>query len=229
MPALFDIYALKEPTGEIRYIGFSRNACYRLHQHINEAKHDKISSTKANWIRNLLASGQRPILEIIEKTDDPFGREQYWISWYRAVAALTNTGNGNGALDAVRYAETRRKMSLARMGKHLSQQVKAQISLATLARFKDPALCALNSQYARMITKEARTILNQRLSASVRRRIQSGELLPQLAKAREKLNTPEVRAKMSAAHKGRTWSPEVRAKISASRFKYLKAMELRNA
>lgn len=61
------IYALLDPRdNEVRYIGKTVNAKYRLSQHIQESKNLKISNHRLNWIRSLLTNDIKPIIKFLK-------------------------------------------------------------------------------------------------------------------------------------------------------------------
>lgn len=71
------IYTLSCPkTGEIRYVGQSKNPEKRLKEH-------RASGTAKLylWIHDLLANGDAPVLEIVEQCDvgARYKREMFWI------------------------------------------------------------------------------------------------------------------------------------------------------
>lgn len=77
-----NIYKLSDPiTGDVRYIGKTKNLKNRLYQHcFVPFKNDK----KDLWIRSLQDAGLNPIMEVIEKCNSEIGceRELYHISKY---------------------------------------------------------------------------------------------------------------------------------------------------
>jgi GIY-YIG catalytic domain len=96
------IYALCEPeTGEVRYIGKTRNLSKRSLQHLRPsslAQHSRRSS----WLKNLLARGLQPMVCVLQKV--PIEREdeleRWWIAVYRPNGRLTNeTEGGEGVKD----------------------------------------------------------------------------------------------------------------------------------
>jgi hypothetical protein len=106
------IYALVDPrSGEVRYIGLSRRSTVeRLRSHLSAARNS--ASTYCHfWLTSLLNSDLKPLLVVVEETDNPTVREQFWIRHYRqAGCRLTNcTDGGEGMFNPT--PETRRKMS----------------------------------------------------------------------------------------------------------------------
>lgn len=138
------IYVLNCPfTGKIRYVGKSDNPFKRFHRHLSEDKSE--CAYKRNWIKSLKSRGQVPIMDIIDevpKSEWAFWEKEY-IRLFRALGfPLVNTSEGGEGgqhyqlteasrrkhADSIRgeksphwgkkfSAETRKKMSLARLGK----------------------------------------------------------------------------------------------------------------
>jgi len=84
------IYALTDPdTGEIRYVGRTRNPARRLSRHIQPMFN---SRSVRQWIREM---GRAPQMTIIEQCsgDVVVEREAYWIASYESNGArLLNKG-----------------------------------------------------------------------------------------------------------------------------------------
>jgi group I intron endonuclease len=153
------IYLLRQPGDlAIRYIGKSAKPKKRLWEHITEARSGE-KCHRSNWLRKLLAAGERPILEIIEQAtvETWTEREQYWIAFYRAEGCrLVNaTDGGEGTLGLVpseehrariseanrgrsHSPETRAKMGAAHKGKIVSAETRAKISEETKSRVARP-------------------------------------------------------------------------------------------
>jgi len=95
------IYALLCPQGEIRYIGKTVNPRHRLSSHISAAKAARTKHYASNWIRSLLASGERPALEIVCEVPEGDPWQPYEIRLIAEFKAdghrLTNaTSGGDG-------------------------------------------------------------------------------------------------------------------------------------
>ena len=67
------IYALCEPDlwQEVRYIGASANPKKRLGQHLADSNIAAEDSPKNRWLKALKAKRLKPILRILDQTDDP--------------------------------------------------------------------------------------------------------------------------------------------------------------
>jgi len=91
------IYALHCPfSGEIRYVGRSKDIGKRLSKHLSLSTKD--NTYYGNWIRSLT---EKPLTSVLELTDNTASREIYWIKAMRnSGARLVNTGaGGEGAPD----------------------------------------------------------------------------------------------------------------------------------
>ncbi len=89
------IYSLNDPiTKQPRYIGATNNTYNRFYDHMKEKRVRKVSS----WVKTLRENGLRPILEVIQETDEPKTLESFWIDYYRVVFgdALLNMLPGGG-------------------------------------------------------------------------------------------------------------------------------------
>jgi GIY-YIG catalytic domain len=111
------IYALLCPQGEIRYIGKTIDPKKRLAQHINAAKTLRTKHHASNWIRSLLASGEKPAMEIIHEVPEGENWEAYEIEAISAFRAeghrLTNTSPG-GKLVEISPEATAKRSRIAR-------------------------------------------------------------------------------------------------------------------
>ena len=89
------IYVLKDPrNNSIRYVGATITSLNkRLTGHIWDAKNLK-GTRKINWINQLLQLRLKPIIELIEETEDWIVREKYWIAYYKQRTELVNTTSG---------------------------------------------------------------------------------------------------------------------------------------
>jgi hypothetical protein len=88
------IYALKDPdTGQIRYIGRSKNIQARYQNHIFRCKFTNFPSSV--WIAGLLKEKKKPVLELLEEHANPVEIEEQWISWGKSQGfELLNVGCG---------------------------------------------------------------------------------------------------------------------------------------
>jgi len=126
------IYSLSFPEGNIRYIGKSDEPKKRLRSHIYEAKRNKWNSYKNNWIRQLLAEGNKPIVNIIEEVDDEKWAESeiYWIAQFKVWNFdLVNIAKGGQGIKFY-TEEIRKKISESLNGIKRSEETKEKMSKA---------------------------------------------------------------------------------------------------
>ncbi len=98
------IYALLCPQGEIRYVGKSTNPVARLRSHLSRARSGETKHHAANWIRSLIAKGEKPTVEVVLQVPEGEPWEPYEIrliaEFKEAGHRLTNsTGGGEGFFD----------------------------------------------------------------------------------------------------------------------------------
>ena len=162
------IYALTDPrTGQVRYVGKTRNLAKRLLGHMDEALRD--DTHKARWIRALKRLGLKPghlILEVVNGDADE--AERAWIKKFPKRQLTNATEGGDGGMlsadararcvEGIRKAaaegrmsnrkgvphteETKRKMRAAKLrqmerGTAIVQN-KSHQSKASKARWSDP-------------------------------------------------------------------------------------------
>lgn len=124
------IYVLKHPdTLEIRYVGKTvRSLSKRLGNHIANAKGNKHNKHLSNWIINILNTGKRPIIELIEECDNSVWeeREKYWISQYTNLINLTE--GGDGCVGFIHDQETISKLRLVNLGRKHTDEFKEAMS-----------------------------------------------------------------------------------------------------
>lgn len=141
------IYALAHPeTGDVRYIGVTKNLTQRFHQHL----YDKAASNphRKSWIAQLRQAGLKPVMSVLEETDESAWaeREKWWIlEGRRRGWRLTNlVDGGQGTLNPA--PETRRKLSerphtwghkisIGKMGHQHSVSARLNMSKARTSRF----------------------------------------------------------------------------------------------
>lgn len=120
---LVNIYCLKDPiTSEVRYIGKTVDQLNeRLKVHIHQSKKPNKKTHKECWIRGLIDSGHKPLIELIEVATEVnwVEREKYWIAYYRNICpTLTNaTDGGDGSHGYKPSEESRKRRSLLAKGK----------------------------------------------------------------------------------------------------------------
>ena len=123
------IYTLSDPiTNMVKYVGKT----FRVNRRLNDHLKCNGNSKKDTWIKSILNMGNKPILEIIEVTNDIDcnSLEIYWISQFKTwgfdLKNMTNGGDGSyglkpwnkGLKGVFKHSEnTKLKMSLDRKGK----------------------------------------------------------------------------------------------------------------
>jgi len=148
------IYALSSPTAPetVRYVGQSQNPRARLRGHMGDAR-GGAKSHRANWLRQLIAAGLEPALQILEGAalDNWIERERFWIAHYRGLGArlVNQTDGGEGTLGFRWSEEERLRMSETRTGKKRPPETGARISAAN--RGKKMPLAVVEPRMGRFI------------------------------------------------------------------------------
>jgi hypothetical protein len=93
------IYTLEHPeTGEIRYVGKTKNPIDRFRSHINSSNGKK--SHKRSWIDKLKSEGLYPIMSALDEVDESEWQywERYWIHQFKCWGfnLLNHTAGGDG-------------------------------------------------------------------------------------------------------------------------------------
>lgn len=128
------IYTLSNPiTKEIRYVGKTKSIKRRLQSHIDYARNPKRKRRYvSDWILGLLNQNLKPIITIIDETDENswVTRERYWIKHFRDLqfnlCNLTDGGEGNTGY--VYSDELRNIRRISRIGYITPENVKQKIS-----------------------------------------------------------------------------------------------------
>jgi hypothetical protein len=129
------VYGLIDPrTGLLRYIGVTNSRLRtRLANHCNEARRGA-PNHRCRWIRQILASGLRPLIASVEECSDTDGRleEQFHIALARAdgIKLVNRTDGGDGAPNLIVSDATRARMSRVRKGMKRSETTRLRISEA---------------------------------------------------------------------------------------------------
>lgn len=241
---MFLIYALVDPrTDERFYIGQSSIGLERPQQHMR-ATALREKTPKAAYVRSLLALGVEPRIEVLQTVDDPDeaippplhcwtgddvcaldAAEMWWIVHGRKHGwPLTNrTHGGDGLRGLVRTPEHSAKIAASHIGNQYAKgyrptpEHRAKLSAArkTYLSENPDAAFARGAFAGRKHTEETKAKM---------RAAKLGKVSP----LRGKKLSPEMRAKLSAAHKGiqagpknpnygKRMSDEQRAKISATK------------
>lgn len=198
---MWSIYALKDVrTTEVRYVGCTFNVSRRYRAHLRTPDSD--NSYRARWVRSVLASGAKVIMEILETgTGDPCAAEREWIERLRTSGArlVNTTEGGRGVIGYVWTDEARKNIGIASRGKKHSPQWVANAAAAhrALHRKVTPENAAKVSaaQRGKQLSPEQRRRISERLRGH-----------PVTERARRALDT----------NRGIPLSAETRAKISAT-------------
>jgi hypothetical protein len=153
------IYALCEPTWEVRYIGKSTDPIRRMRRHFKDARDGK-KDHKSRWIASLINKGMLPHIKPLEicTLDNWKERECYWIEHYRTIGAdLTNHKDGGDGCNPNDI--TRQRMSAARKGKTPHNKGKC----TSIEIRKKQSLSAKN-RFARMTPDEIRVYVEPLLN-----------------------------------------------------------------
>ncbi len=138
MAMVTKIYALCEPTGEIRYIGKTiRPLSVRFSAHLARARNGE-KSYLFSWVRSVLSTDYLPLIQLIgEVAGNGSNEERAWIAYGRTEGwQLVNlTDGGEGALGYRHSQEARLKMGKIHKGqigwnkgKHLSEATRLKLS-----------------------------------------------------------------------------------------------------
>jgi hypothetical protein len=132
------IYALSDPeTFKIRYIGKTINIKARLENHISRSKNFKTSRHVCNWIKSLLNKKLKPILTVIDTTDEEnwVSKEMYWIKHFKDLGLKLCNHNAGGKSNTGYKPNkaTIKKMKAAHLGHPVENSTREKIR-ATLSR-----------------------------------------------------------------------------------------------
>ncbi len=210
------IYALCEPSGEIRYIGKSDDPNRRLCSHTTSKT--RSTSRLSQWVRSLLSKGFKPILKVLDTVSQAEWQavEAAYIAFYleegcRLVNATPGgegmpSGKDHPLFGKPKPPEQRAKMSASQKGRKKPIEQIAKM-VATKTR---------NNSWRNR--KPASNETRAKISAS-----KKGKPCPLWQRAwlslinKGKTPSAEARAKISAANKGRKLSIEIRTKMSLAK------------
>lgn len=187
------VYAIENAVAKKVYVGSSTQLSKRIRSHVNMLKNGIHHSQHLQnaWNNALLKSFNILILDIADSKEQLLEREQYWIDYYHSyddshgynISPTSSSSKGIKASD-----KTKAKMSVARKGKKFSSEHRMKIGIANKGKVRSPDVVAEMS------------------------RRQKGQIMPEEQKKKisescKGINSykrsPEVRANMSAAFKGR--------------------------
>lgn len=222
------IYLLKEPTsGAPRYVGQTDNPKIRLNFHVAHARRCRGKATAncgvVRWILELLDSGLRPVMEVIEdKPVNADAAEQRWIKEYRErfCDLLNVCAGGRTRKEFTHSEETKQRMRLSMRGKKKTlseEQRRAIVERVTRYsrehwshpehRIAASATSRENArlQWAKRSPEQRRAIAMKMVAA----RLAKKALNPKPEKPKKLapgkwIRTPESLRNLSQAHLGRT-------------------------
>lgn len=145
------LYALSDPTGNIRYIGKSDNPKQRLKRHLKPTG----TTHKEVWINHLLAHAAVPKLKILRLVPEFEWAvwERFYIEYYRNIGHdLTNTAEGGVA--GPNTEESLRKMVATRRTKGNYQHTE-EYKQAMRTRFSGKG----NPMYGKKLSTETRALI----------------------------------------------------------------------
>jgi group I intron endonuclease len=232
------VYGLIDPNShELRYIGYSSDIERRIKDH-HRPIYLKIKSHKNNWIKSLLAQGQKADFIIIEEYDSAEQLPQAEIEMveyfkYLGVELTNGTRGGDGHLKGDKLSEeTKKKLSEAfsgekhpMYGKHHSEEAKRAISLSKLGvpwgeHSETTKKKMSDTKMGKICSAEHKANIGKSKSGSNNPwfgKVRPEETRKRISEANKgKRHTEESKNKMSKSKTGSVVSEETRRKISAS-------------
>lgn len=131
------IYLLRDPRdGRVRYVGKAVDPVRRLRQHLAPFKL-QARTRKNSWLKGLLASSQRPLLEIIDRVESELAdeAERFHIFMHREFGADLTNGTEGGEGGAVTDLDARERIARAHRGSTASGETRAKMSVSQKARW----------------------------------------------------------------------------------------------
>ena len=162
------IYRLRDPrTNVTRYIGATAQPLsIRLSEHMCHGERKKLH---APWIRDLKSVGLKPQISLIESADEESWEEaeKFWISFYRkcGIGLLNRSDGGKGNKGCVQTPEEREKKRIASTGRIKSSETRKKISLANLGKPR-PDVAIRNKTNAKLSEAQVAEIRSIGLSES---------------------------------------------------------------
>lgn len=152
------IYALLDPDdGEIRYIGKTVNPTRRYYAHVGRKD---VGVHRVNWVNSLLDKGKKPVMEIVEITDEENweSREKHYISIAMSIGyRLTNMESGG--ISGKEFFEDRKEG--IRHPKSISPETRAAMA----------ERCRKLSSNPEIVAKRRATMMGHLVSEETRRKI----------------------------------------------------------
>jgi group I intron endonuclease len=187
------IYALQNTTSNKIYIGSTIDFSKRIREHINMLKKGTHHSPHLQYAWNNVCANKFNllILEIVENADILIEREQHWLDYYKSYNdnygynIAPSAGNTTGLTVS---EETKLKMSKAKKGKKFTPEHRKKIGIANKGKKRSPEVVA------EMSARQKGFVMPEETKEKIRKScigINTG------------VRSPEVRANISAACKGR--------------------------
>lgn len=205
------IYALVDPRdGVIKYVGKSYDPQERLKGHFKNCK--RTVTLKNRWIAKLKSLDLKPNITILEEVlvSEWEDKERYWIKELQDQGYPLKNGDrgGKGRSRFVVSEETRRKISLANVGKTHTKEARLKMSLASIGH---------------VVSKEARL----KIGLAATGRTHSLEARKKMSQSRLGVPKPDgFGEKISKAHKGRVFSEETRQRMSQAKEGWNPSLEM---
>jgi hypothetical protein len=169
------IYGLVDPrTNFIRYIGKAKDTKRRYAGHLIPSQLDQHSHHRANWLKELLRLGLKPIMEILETvpTSEWEKAEREWIAMFRNIPGypdLTNTTNGGEGLDGFTPSkEMRERMAESHRGKPMPPGHGEKVRAAHKGRVHTPQARANMSKGRKIWWKNLSNEEREKIIATMR-------------------------------------------------------------
>jgi hypothetical protein len=196
------IYRLIDPRSKrTRYVGKTNNLRVRLKNHCQQ----KLGAVHYNthcsrWIRELKDYGCRPLIEVLEETDENswVAAEMRWIAHYKSLGEpLTNlTDGGEGLTNHPHTEETKKKLSYMFKGRPLPEWQKEHLRIINTGKKQSPETVA----------KRAESIRSRRAAKGPLARDPSVRRAKRHSEGASPMGSPEWKAKITVALKARYMS-----------------------
>lgn len=135
-----EVYGLIDPrSGGLRYVGKTeRSAVARLKRHIHNAR-EGVKSHVYNWLRQLLAAGLKPEVEVLERHETAEAldeAERHFIAYFRSIGCdvVNLTSGGDGSVGYRHTEQSKQKQRAKMAGRKLTPEHRASISLGLAGR-----------------------------------------------------------------------------------------------
>lgn len=221
------VYLVTNRVNGKRYVGktnrpSARWYAHKMHAVRNDEKTALYSAMQKHGIENFTFE----VIESFDSEEDALFFEGWWIEYLgtRAPHGYNLTDGGEGASGAKRSEETRRKMSIAQLGRPhppVGAETRAKIAAASRGRRHSAESRALMSRNAvGMRGKRHSPEARAKMSAARRSRptiLSNAGRARIVARHTNKEVSAETRTKLRAANLGKTLSAEHRAKLSAAK------------